>query len=334
MTAFISLPAGARPRGRADVVEAGRPTRPSRSGSGSCSTRGCRARRGASTRSARRARPATTHVLALPRRRTSRRASTPATRPTPPAASPSSCRPTVDGDPRARRRPRRGRRARRPVLRLAPRRHPQPAAGRRAGARLRRRRARHARPPRSCGRCTPTSRSPPSPGGRQQAGSRSELGATDVRARAARGSSSRRWPTGRAAAAPAVGRPADRCTRRRRRRLRHRRRAGDARGRRCGCCGARRHRSCSWAVSRRPASSGRPWYFKELRLHRSNAFGVEEVDGVRQHAIAHYLDLAASGRIDLRRAHPHLPARRWRDAFGALVDQGAAGALKVAFDFR
>ena len=34
-----------------------------------------------------------------------------------------------------------------------------------------------------------------------------------------------------------------------------------------------------------------PWYFKELRLVGSNAFGVEEVEGVRRHAIAHYLDL-------------------------------------------
>jgi threonine dehydrogenase-like Zn-dependent dehydrogenase len=24
----------------------------------------------------------------------------------------------------------------------------------------------------------------------------------------------------------------------------------------------------------------------------------------------------------------------WRDAFGALADQGASGAIKVAFDFR
>ena len=42
-----------------------------------------------------------------------------------------------------------------------------------------------------------------------------------------------------------------------------------------------------------------PWYFKEARLVGSNAFGVEEVDGVRQHAIAHYLDLVGDGRIDL-----------------------------------
>jgi threonine dehydrogenase-like Zn-dependent dehydrogenase len=42
-----------------------------------------------------------------------------------------------------------------------------------------------------------------------------------------------------------------------------------------------------------------PWYFKELRLVGSNAFGVEEVDGVRLHAIEHYLRLVEEGRIDL-----------------------------------
>ena len=42
-----------------------------------------------------------------------------------------------------------------------------------------------------------------------------------------------------------------------------------------------------------------PIYFKELTIAGSNAFGIEEVEGVRKHAIAHYLDLAASGRVDL-----------------------------------
>ncbi len=78
-----------------------------------------------------------------------------------------------------------------------------------------------------------------------------------------------------------------------------------------------------------------PWYFKELNLVGSNAFGVEEVEGVRRHAIAHYLDLAAAGRIDLTGMLTHTFALdAWRDAFGALADQGASGAIKVAFDLR
>ena len=78
-----------------------------------------------------------------------------------------------------------------------------------------------------------------------------------------------------------------------------------------------------------------PLYFKELTYVGSNAFGVEEVDGVRQHGIAHYLDLAASGRVDLAAMLTHtFRLDEWRDAFTALATQDRSGAIKVAFDFR
>jgi threonine dehydrogenase-like Zn-dependent dehydrogenase len=78
-----------------------------------------------------------------------------------------------------------------------------------------------------------------------------------------------------------------------------------------------------------------PWYFKELRLVGSNAFGVEEVDGVRKHAIAHYLDLVAGGRVDLDGLLTHtFRLDDWRSAFTTLIDQEETGAIKVAFDFR
>jgi threonine dehydrogenase-like Zn-dependent dehydrogenase len=78
-----------------------------------------------------------------------------------------------------------------------------------------------------------------------------------------------------------------------------------------------------------------PLYFKEISWVGSNAFGVEEVDGVRKHAILHYLDLAADGRIDLRTMLTHTFALdRWRDAFLALADQAGSGAVKVAIDQR
>jgi threonine dehydrogenase-like Zn-dependent dehydrogenase len=78
-----------------------------------------------------------------------------------------------------------------------------------------------------------------------------------------------------------------------------------------------------------------PWYFKELRLVGSNAFGMEEVEGRRQHGIAHYLDLVAEGRVDLEGMLTHtFPLERWREAFTTLVRQGETGAVKVAFDFR
>ncbi|MFZ3267724.1 MAG: zinc-binding dehydrogenase [Mycobacterium sp.] len=78
-----------------------------------------------------------------------------------------------------------------------------------------------------------------------------------------------------------------------------------------------------------------PLYFKEIALVGSNAFGVEEVDKHRQHAIAHYLDLVVSGRIDLRPMLTHtFGLSQWRDAFLAIANQGDSGAVKVAFDQR
>jgi threonine dehydrogenase-like Zn-dependent dehydrogenase len=78
-----------------------------------------------------------------------------------------------------------------------------------------------------------------------------------------------------------------------------------------------------------------PWYFKELRLVGSNAFGIEEVEGVRKHGIAHHLDLVAEGRIDLTGMLTHtFSLDDWREAFSTLIHQGDTGAIKVAFDFR
>jgi len=75
-----------------------------------------------------------------------------------------------------------------------------------------------------------------------------------------------------------------------------------------------------------------PVYFKELNVTGSNAFGIEELDGVRQHAIAHYLDLVQDGRIDITPMLTHrfgLP--QWWDALRALARPDLSGALKVAF---
>ncbi len=70
-----------------------------------------------------------------------------------------------------------------------------------------------------------------------------------------------------------------------------------------------------------------PLYFKELSWVGSNAFGFEEVEGVRKHGIQHYLDLAESGRSTSRpcsrtpsrstsgapRSRPCHPGRHRRD---------------------
>ncbi len=78
-----------------------------------------------------------------------------------------------------------------------------------------------------------------------------------------------------------------------------------------------------------------PWYFKELSLIGSNAFGVEEIDGVRKHAIAHYLDWVAAGEIDVSDMLTHrFTLEDWRGAFEAIANQRETGTIKVAFDYR
>ena len=75
-----------------------------------------------------------------------------------------------------------------------------------------------------------------------------------------------------------------------------------------------------------------PVYFKELTITGSNAFGVEEVDGVRKHAIEHYLDFVADGRIDITpMVTHHFSLEGWPDALRAVGRQDVSGALKVAF---
>ena len=78
-----------------------------------------------------------------------------------------------------------------------------------------------------------------------------------------------------------------------------------------------------------------PLYFKEINWVGSNAFGIEEVEGFRAHAIEHYLDLAGGRRVDLRLMLTHtFTLDQWRDAFLAIANQGETGAVKVAIDQR
>jgi len=78
-----------------------------------------------------------------------------------------------------------------------------------------------------------------------------------------------------------------------------------------------------------------PLYFKEISFVGSNAFGFEEIDGVRKHGIDHYLDLVQQGRIDLTGMLTHtFRLDDWYDAFRTIATQGESGAIKVAFDFR
>ncbi len=78
-----------------------------------------------------------------------------------------------------------------------------------------------------------------------------------------------------------------------------------------------------------------PWYFKELSLVGSNAFGDETFEGRRAHAYDHFFTLLADGRIDLSGLLTHrFRLDEWRDAFTALASPGESDVVKVAFDFR
>lgn len=60
-----------------------------------------------------------------------------------------------------------------------------------------------------------------------------------------------------------------------------------------------------------------------------------KVHGQRKHAIAHYLDLAAAGRVDLRPMLTHtFGLGQRREAFHAIANQGESGAVEVAIGQR
>jgi len=78
-----------------------------------------------------------------------------------------------------------------------------------------------------------------------------------------------------------------------------------------------------------------PWYFKELRLVGSNAFGMETFEGRTAHAYEHFFSLLETGRIALSGMLTHtFRLEDWRDAFTAIVHQADTGVIKAAFDFR
>jgi len=75
-----------------------------------------------------------------------------------------------------------------------------------------------------------------------------------------------------------------------------------------------------------------PLYFKELRLIGSNAFGVEEVHGVRKHAFEHYFDLVHAG-LDLTPLITHrFPLDHWGDAVMTVAKRAETGSIKVLLE--
>jgi threonine dehydrogenase-like Zn-dependent dehydrogenase len=75
-----------------------------------------------------------------------------------------------------------------------------------------------------------------------------------------------------------------------------------------------------------------PIYFKEITIAGSNAFGMEDLDGRREHAITHYLRLVEEGRLDITPMLTHrFELTEWWHALKAIARQDQSGALKVAF---
>jgi threonine dehydrogenase-like Zn-dependent dehydrogenase len=78
-----------------------------------------------------------------------------------------------------------------------------------------------------------------------------------------------------------------------------------------------------------------PLYFKEVRLLGSNAFGLEELGGRRQHAMAHYLQLVAEGNLDLSPLVTHrYRLEQYQEAFVTLHHKARHPVVKAVFDFE
>ncbi len=77
-----------------------------------------------------------------------------------------------------------------------------------------------------------------------------------------------------------------------------------------------------------------PLYFKEISLVGSNAFGVEEWEGRRMHAMKWYFELMRSHGLDVTPILTHRFALAdYRGAFLACHDQGKSGAVKILFEY-
>lgn len=75
-----------------------------------------------------------------------------------------------------------------------------------------------------------------------------------------------------------------------------------------------------------------PLYHKELRVTGSNAFGVEELDGVRAHAFEHYFSLVDAG-LDLTPIVTHRFALSdWGRAYVTIARRHRTGAVKVLLE--
>ncbi|MBX7116833.1 MAG: alcohol dehydrogenase catalytic domain-containing protein [Myxococcaceae bacterium] len=73
-----------------------------------------------------------------------------------------------------------------------------------------------------------------------------------------------------------------------------------------------------------------PLYFKEAEFVGSNAFGIEDVNGVKAHAFEHYMKMVLDKTIDPTPLITHrFPLEQYRDAFLVCRRQGTSKGVKV-----
>ena len=77
-----------------------------------------------------------------------------------------------------------------------------------------------------------------------------------------------------------------------------------------------------------------PWYFKEIRIIGSNAFAIEEYEGVRAHAYEHYFKFLVEKTINPVEMITHeFPLSSYKKAFLTARNQDKYRSIKVVFSF-
>ena len=77
-----------------------------------------------------------------------------------------------------------------------------------------------------------------------------------------------------------------------------------------------------------------PWYFKEINIIGSNAFSIENFEGIREHAYYHYFRLLEEGRIDPTPIISHkFLLNDYKKAFVVARNQEKFKSIKVKFYF-
>jgi len=76
-----------------------------------------------------------------------------------------------------------------------------------------------------------------------------------------------------------------------------------------------------------------PIYFKELAILGASGYGIETVDGARDHAFRLYLDLAARRRVEPGQLVTHtMPMQDFRQGFRTAREKATYASIKVLLE--